>query len=64
MDWIVSLTPEVADDPLAALASPPEGASVIELRLDLFPYLFDGHDVRPRSIDERIPFEARLVVGD
>ena len=37
MDWIVSLTPEVADDPLAALASPPEGASVIELRLDLFP---------------------------
>ncbi len=37
MDWIVSLTPDVADDPLTALASPPEGASVIELRLDLFP---------------------------
>jgi len=37
MDWIVSLTPEVSDDPLTALASPPEGASVIELRLDLFP---------------------------
>ncbi len=37
MDWIVSLTPEVSDDPLAALASPPEGASVVELRLDLFP---------------------------
>lgn len=42
MDWIVSLTPEVADDPLAAVASPPEGASVVELRLDLFP----GLDVR------------------
>ena len=39
MDWIVSLTPEVSDDPLAALASPPEGAAVIELRLDLFPDL-------------------------
>jgi len=37
MDWIVSLTPEVSSDPLAALASPPDGASVIELRLDLFP---------------------------
>lgn len=39
MQWIVSLTPEVADDPLAALASPPDGASVIEVRLDLFPDL-------------------------
>jgi len=39
MDWIVSLTPEVSDDPLAALASPPDGASVIEIRLDLFPDL-------------------------
>ena len=37
MNWIVSLTPEVSDDPLAALASPPDSASVIELRLDLFP---------------------------
>jgi len=39
MDWIVSLTPEVSDDPFAALASPPDGASVVELRLDLFPDL-------------------------
>lgn len=37
MDWIVSLTPEAAPDPMEALASPPSGASIIELRLDLFP---------------------------
>ena len=37
MDWIVSLTPEAATDPVAALASPPEGASIVELRLDLLP---------------------------
>jgi len=36
---IVTLTPEVADDPLAAVASPPEGASVVEIRADLFPDL-------------------------
>jgi shikimate dehydrogenase/3-dehydroquinate dehydratase type I len=39
MDWIVSLTPEVSDDPLQALAAPPDGASVVEIRLDLFPDL-------------------------
>ena len=37
MEWIVSLTPEAAADPLAALASPPAGASIVELRMDLFP---------------------------
>jgi len=37
VDWIVSLTPEVAADPLEALASPPAGASIVELRLDLLP---------------------------
>jgi 3-dehydroquinate dehydratase type I len=37
MQWIVSLTPEVADEPFTALASPPDGAAVVELRLDLFP---------------------------
>jgi len=37
MEWIVSLTPEAATDPLLALASPPAGASIIELRMDLFP---------------------------
>ena len=42
MDWIVSLTPEVSEDPLDAVANPPEGASIVELRLDLFP----GIDVR------------------
>jgi 3-dehydroquinate dehydratase / shikimate dehydrogenase len=39
MDWIVSLTPEVAEEPLAALAHPPQGASLVELRADLFPGL-------------------------
>ncbi len=39
MEPIVTLTPEVADDPLAALASPPEGASVVEIRADLLPDL-------------------------
>jgi shikimate dehydrogenase/3-dehydroquinate dehydratase type I len=39
MDWIATLTAEVAEDPLAALASPPGNASVVELRADLFPDL-------------------------
>ncbi|MBD3851688.1 MAG: type I 3-dehydroquinate dehydratase [Acidobacteria bacterium] len=37
MDWIVSLIPEAAADPIAALAKPPAGASIVELRLDRFP---------------------------
>jgi 3-dehydroquinate dehydratase / shikimate dehydrogenase len=37
VDWIVTLTPGAAADPMAALASPPAGASIVELRLDLFP---------------------------
>jgi len=37
MDWIVSLTPEAAADPMEALAKPPAGASIVELRLDRFP---------------------------
>ncbi|MEE4271317.1 MAG: type I 3-dehydroquinate dehydratase [Thermoanaerobaculales bacterium] len=37
MQWIVSLTPEVSEDPCTAIASPPDGASVVELRVDLFP---------------------------
>lgn len=39
MEWIVSLTPEVSENPLNALAAPPAGASVVELRADLFPDL-------------------------
>jgi 3-dehydroquinate dehydratase/shikimate dehydrogenase len=42
MDWIVSLTPEVSEDPLEAISRPPDGASIVELRVDLFP----GIDVR------------------
>jgi shikimate dehydrogenase/3-dehydroquinate dehydratase type I len=37
MEWIVSLTPEAATEPMAALSKPPDGASIAELRLDLFP---------------------------
>ena len=37
MDWIVSLIPEATDDPISAIADPPSGASIVELRLDLFP---------------------------
>jgi 3-dehydroquinate dehydratase type I len=37
MEWIVTLTPEAGTDPLATLASPPHGAAIVELRLDLFP---------------------------
>lgn len=39
MEPIVTLTPEVAADPFTALVSPPEGASVVEIRADLFPDL-------------------------
>jgi 3-dehydroquinate dehydratase type I len=40
MDWIVTLTPcSAGADPIAALAKPPARASVVELRLDLFPDL-------------------------
>jgi shikimate dehydrogenase/3-dehydroquinate dehydratase type I len=37
MDWIVSLTPEATSDPMKALADPPHGASIVELRVDRFP---------------------------
>jgi 3-dehydroquinate dehydratase/shikimate dehydrogenase len=37
MEIIVTLTPEAAPDPLAAIGRPPEGAALVELRLDLFP---------------------------
>lgn len=56
MDWIVSLTPEVSDDPITALASPPEGASVVELRLDLFP----GIDTRAAISACPLPVLATL----
>ncbi len=37
MDWIVTPTPEAAPDPYRALGRPPEGATVVELRGDLYP---------------------------
>ena len=56
MNWIVSLTPDVSDNPLAALAAPPDGASVIELRLDLFPDL----DLRAAISASPLPVLATL----
>lgn len=56
MNWIVTLTPEVADDPFTALASPPDGASVVELRLDLFP----GIDLRAAISACPLPVLATL----
>lgn len=37
VDYIVSLTPGAAEDPFEAAATPPDGASVVEVRADLFP---------------------------
>lgn len=42
MDWITTLTPGVSEDPLEAITRPPDGASIVELRADLFP----GIDLR------------------
>lgn len=42
MQWILSLTPECGPDPMALLAQPPEEASIVEVRLDLFPDLDPG----------------------
>ncbi len=39
MEWIVSLTDAVAPYPLEAISSPPEGATMVELRGDLLPEL-------------------------
>ena len=39
MEWIATLVPAAAADPIAALAAPPPGTSLVELRLDLFPDL-------------------------
>lgn len=39
MEPIVSLTPASGPDPLAALAAPPPGSAMVELRMDLLPDL-------------------------
>lgn len=56
MDWIVSLTPEATADPLAALAAPPNGASIVELRIDRFP----GIDIRTAIAACPLPVLATL----
>lgn len=37
MEIVASFNPQNSDDPLAGLARPPEGATMVELRADLFP---------------------------
>jgi shikimate dehydrogenase/3-dehydroquinate dehydratase type I len=56
MQWIASLTPEVAEDPFTALESPPDGAAVVELRLDLFP----GIDIGAAVASCPLPLLATL----
>jgi 3-dehydroquinate dehydratase/shikimate dehydrogenase len=56
MEWIVTLTPEAAPDPLIAIANPPRGAAIIELRLDLFP----GIDVAAVITTSPLPVLATL----
>lgn len=52
MDWIACLTPDAAADPLAAVADPPDGATAVEIRLDLFP----DHD--PAALVRACPLPA------
>lgn len=56
MEIIVTLVPEAASDPLAALGEPPAGAALVELRLDLFP----GIDVRAAVAACPLPVLATL----
>jgi len=56
MQWIVSLTPECGPDPLKILSAPPEGASIVEIRLDLF----EGLD--PAAAVARCPLPCLLTL--
>ncbi len=56
MDWIASLTPEAAPDPIKAISDPPAGASIVELRLDRF----TGIDVRAAINSCPLPVLATL----
>jgi len=56
MDWIVSLTPEAATDPMKAISEPSAGSSIVELRLDRFP----GIDVRAAISACPLPVLATL----
>jgi len=56
VDWIVSLTPEAVADPTAALADPPPGATIVELRLDRFP----GIDIQSAVTSCPLPVLATL----
>lgn len=56
VDAIASLTPGLGPDPLSALAEPPSGASMVEVRLDMFP----GLDLAAAVSSSRLPVLATL----
>jgi len=56
VNWIVSLIPEATHDPFTALANPPSGAGIVELRLDLFP----GIDIAAAVSSCSLPILATL----
>ncbi len=64
MDWIVSLTPGVAPDPFEAIAAPPEGASIVELRIDLFPGIDIATAVASCPLPVLATLRSKLEGGD
>lgn len=56
MQWIVSLTPECTGSPLEALGKAPKQASMVEVRLDLFPSL------DPQAAVEACPLPVLLTL--
>lgn len=64
MDWIVSLTPEAAPDPIGTISDPPQGASIVELRLDLFPGIDIGAAVRACPLPVLTTLRSNLEGGE
>jgi 3-dehydroquinate dehydratase type I len=64
MAWIVSLTPESADDPIDAIGRPPAGASIVELRLDLFPGIDVGAAVAACPLPVLATLRSRTEGGN
>ncbi len=64
MDWIVSLTPEAATDPMKAISEPPAGASIVELRLDRFPGIDVGAAIRVCPLPVLVALRSRSEGGE
>jgi len=64
MDWIVSLTPEAAANPMSALAEPPEKASIVELRLDRFPGIDIGAAVSACPLPVLVTLRSKSEGGE